>query len=506
MEAIGFDKLISKHASTEDTLRLIVDTVNDYSKSGFVRDAVKKLCPPGTDRNTCIRNIFDYYCRNVDYLLDDKGVEKVYTPARTISEGAGDCKKAATLVASFLVAAGINPVLKHVFYQGNDDYTHIYVIVLNSDGTYITLDPTNNCKFNSEVSYSHGSLHFLDGKVMELRQMGNSGMGGKVIQNFDFADGLHDVMSEIESIGNSGVIPGTGGTVPHDIQRETFLKIVRMNQEDIASIIALALSSDPHALDSYWKSIGGDIAELKKAVIDGAKKKGGIGCPIGAAPAWAADYPQSITLLRDHDFIQAFIDRFMSDPAALDNLDHIKIGGATGVKADTKTAKQYVFKQVLAWHSQPNNGTYDQYNYPGIESHVNDSTTPGTDRAPSAGILQTVAKVLSPVVNLIPGIGPIASKGLDAFAGTVTHEAQQQGYTVNPGSSGSYNVTLPHVSAASFGSFGGFLFKTILLQAPLQGVFHITQSSSVLITSVAISAALIVWGFKKVNQWILLKH
>lgn len=202
---IGFDKLISKDAGVDDTLALIISTINEYSKDQFVHDVVAKLGPV-TDRNAFIRKVFDYYCRNVSYILDKQGVEKVYTPARTICEGKGDCKKSATFLSAVLSAAGIDSVLKHVYYNSSDSYTHIYVIVPNPDLTdYITLDPTNNCQYDKEVRYKSATLYFLNGKKMQLRQMGAAPTfnNGALPFSDEIETGCHNLSDNISGIADS---------------------------------------------------------------------------------------------------------------------------------------------------------------------------------------------------------------------------------------------------------------------------------------------------------------
>lgn len=208
-----------KNATVHDTLDLIVDFVIQYSHDGFAMEVVRKLSPV-TDKNKFLRDLFDYYCRNVEYLLDPEGIEQVYTPARTIYEGKGDCKKAAIFLASVLKAAGIEPVLKHVYYSGNDIYTHIYVIVPDPDiHNYITLDPTNNCEYNSEVKYDHGTLHFLNGEKMELRAMGKPSNSDQ--ENISWTEninnGTHDLLEGIDDIGDQ--LMGRGGKARRQAKR-----------------------------------------------------------------------------------------------------------------------------------------------------------------------------------------------------------------------------------------------------------------------------------------------
>lgn len=170
---VRFD-VVKKNATIPDTLNLIVNAVNICSKSPYVIELTKQLNPSGSDQYTFIKKVFDFVCRNVPYILDTPGHEQVWTPELTLREGKGDCKKMTTLIASILKCAGIEPVLKHVYYKDSPN-THIYVIVPFPDlNKYLVVDPVNHKMWNTEVTgIASSSLHFLNGKIMELHMMGS---------------------------------------------------------------------------------------------------------------------------------------------------------------------------------------------------------------------------------------------------------------------------------------------------------------------------------------------
>jgi hypothetical protein len=319
VSGVGFDTLIKKDAGTADTLRLIVATAQQYSKKPFSIKAAAELCPPGTSREQCLKNVFEFYCRNVSYILDEPKIEKVYTPERTLSEGAGDCKKAAVFIASILIAAGIEPIFKHVYYEGNGEYTHIYIIVPDPDlSNYITLDPTNKCQFNKEVRFSKGSLYFINGEKMELHQMGAPGPDPAEVITFteEVSQGASSIMGDMDELSSNltgAPLPGKGVInhpkhgaeiqahikqgknvdqaalhvvtksdpywtkklqhVPLSYQRGAFLELVKNNVDGIATHLAAAMGPHPEVLNNLWTVVGGDIATLKKAVIEGAQRK-----------------------------------------------------------------------------------------------------------------------------------------------------------------------------------------------------------------------------------------
>lgn len=307
--AVGYDRLVKKNYTVDDTLDLIIKAANDESKSPFVKSIVEKFSPIN-DRETFLRQIFDYYCRNVKYKLDEGKIETVWTAARIIDEGIGDCKKAATFLCAVLTAAKIPAILKHVYYSPDNKFTHIYVIVPNPDTeNYITLDPTNDCMYDSEVSYDTATLYFLNGNKMarELRMMGNPNnrnngmslldetMNIGATNSFSKSSFLNNIPAkaqatpqyqQVKTAIDSGEEPHKAvvnaftdnsavknflQNVPLEKQRGAFLTLVQNNVNGIATTLAQALAIKSDALNDTWALFGGDITTLKQAIIDGAK-------------------------------------------------------------------------------------------------------------------------------------------------------------------------------------------------------------------------------------------
>jgi len=307
---LGYERTVSNDADIYDTLALINSHVNKDCNSSFVREVVKTL-GPATDKVEFMHRLFDYYCRNVRYKLDEPGTEKVYTPARIIHEGAGDCKKAATFLAACLICAGIEPILKHVYYDNNEDYTHIYVIVANPDlQHYITLDPTNDCQWNKEVSYSGGGLYYLNGRTMKLKSMGaapttpqSKSWDSTLLKTLPFSEdlaiGCHNVSGDIEALSGPSYIgfsfkhkfhlPSLSNiikdaehvvmqvenklaTVSMVIPRGVFLGGVKTNTAGLAGNLLKLYAQDPNKVNTFWKDFGGDPNTLHAAIVEGAKK------------------------------------------------------------------------------------------------------------------------------------------------------------------------------------------------------------------------------------------
>lgn len=194
---LSFDKVKHEKGTGDDVMKVIVDTVNEYYKSPFVTNVVKALSYGDPDKQTFTRRVFDYICTysGWKYLADPPGHEIIYTPLLLIKRGEGDCKKVTTFIASVLKAAGIEPALKVVSYEGKD-WEHVYVVVSKDNfGThtmeypgYLTLDPVNDCKWNTEVKHVKSQLFFLNGRKGKITMNKISQMGcpspGTVGQNW----------------------------------------------------------------------------------------------------------------------------------------------------------------------------------------------------------------------------------------------------------------------------------------------------------------------------------
>lgn len=320
---MAFDRLIKKNAYTEDTLKLIIRTVNEAESRGFGKEVVKALAGlkpaihltsnghiPDSDKLDFMHRLFAWVCRNVEYTKDPEGSERVHTAPLTVHNGKGDCKKCATLLSSVLAEAGIESILKWVTYEGNEDYTHIYVIVPYPDNKkYIVLDPTNDCKWNSEVTYKSATLYFLNGKVMELRQVGapnkplfdfsdnimtpgivgldqdfhalGVGKGFKFLHKFHFPS-LKGIINDIKNIEH------TFAEVSFAIPRAVYLEAVRLNVAGHAGHLLHGYNKDATKLMNFWKAVGGNPNALKAALLQGSAKHPLLGPPnnsqVGIAP------------------------------------------------------------------------------------------------------------------------------------------------------------------------------------------------------------------------------
>jgi hypothetical protein len=322
------ETLVKRNAELNDTINLIVTVVNQNYSSAFVQQLTKALNPTG-NKLDFMRRLFDYVCRNVRYELDPQGREKVFKPSTTVANGKGDCKKMTVLIASVLKAAGIEPLLKHVYYSG-ENYTHVYVIVPYPQlPNYVTLDPVNDCKFNQEVKYSSANIYDLKGNRMDLYTGNKPSYKANFKSNVNAAAGgiesdlaitmgcnvmgateaeilVEDLMSGIGASARKQQRQAqrqerrnerkekrgerkenrqeTLNKIKNKIKnvvkkvgiapaRAAFLTIVRLNLMKIANKLAAAWIKDKNKVTVFWQKVGGDVEELKKVIMSGSKQQ-----------------------------------------------------------------------------------------------------------------------------------------------------------------------------------------------------------------------------------------
>lgn len=202
---LSFSKDLQLNANGDNTVKLIVDTINKFSKSTFIEACVRALSYGNPDTMEFCHRLFNVSCMLVKYRRDPSGHEIIFTPKLLIKVREGDCKKYTTFICSVLKAKGINSVPKVVSYDG-DAWEHIYAIVpYPNEKGYLTLDPVNKEQWNTEVNYKKGRLNYLNGTYKEdmskLSIMGNLPDDG-FLNNV--SKSANSVLGDLEAIAGNG--------------------------------------------------------------------------------------------------------------------------------------------------------------------------------------------------------------------------------------------------------------------------------------------------------------
>jgi hypothetical protein len=107
-----------------------------------------------TVRETC-ENDWNFAYQHFQYKLDKDGVEQLRRPLRSWADRRSgiDCDCYAILLSTLLLNQGIPHKLRKTKYNNEPDFQHIYVVVPQSGGKYITLDPVVDA-FDKEVPFT----------------------------------------------------------------------------------------------------------------------------------------------------------------------------------------------------------------------------------------------------------------------------------------------------------------------------------------------------------------
>ena len=258
---MAWEILVNENATVNDTVDLIISTINKYTNSPFVSTLTKELLAKSPNKDAFLKNLFDYVCENVTYQLDPEGHEMVVTPQRLIRDGKGDCKKITTLIASVLSKAGIPPLLKVISYDGKN-YEHIYVIVPVENNKYIVLDPVNKCQYNKEIPHKVDTVINLKGEEMntKLSLLGKprSYIHGNILPTDSRF--LNYLRGSCESVDNDLNAMGAAAPAPISAaERNAFLLVLQHNWQYLSGSLDNAIKTSPAVINYWWSAMGGQM-------------------------------------------------------------------------------------------------------------------------------------------------------------------------------------------------------------------------------------------------------
>lgn len=210
---LNFLDTVSLSADGDATVNLITKTINQHTNSDYIKQVVNILrYEPAPDNIEFAKRLFYICCYLIKYRKDPEGHEIIFTPAMLMKVKQGDCKKFTTFICTVLKAAGINSASKVCSYEPGADWQHIYAIMFtdNQKG-YITLDPVNHKKYDSEVRYYKARVNFFNftySKTLmnKLSVMGN--LPENFANNFNLqgiGDACGAILSDLGGVEDTGL-------------------------------------------------------------------------------------------------------------------------------------------------------------------------------------------------------------------------------------------------------------------------------------------------------------
>jgi len=155
---------VNLNANGDSTVKLITQTINKYSETDFIKGVVKIIDEISGNTYDFCKKLFEICCYMIQYRKDPDGHEIIFTPNLLMKVKKGDCKKFTTFICCVLKCKKINSASKVVNYNEGYGWQHIYAIAFypNEKG-YLTLDPVNHKRWDSEVNYRIGRVNFYRG-------------------------------------------------------------------------------------------------------------------------------------------------------------------------------------------------------------------------------------------------------------------------------------------------------------------------------------------------------
>lgn len=131
--------LIKDNATVFDAVELIQETATEHKNSKAVNLILSLF--PFVSSIDWFKQVHNYLDKKIVYEYDQIGREQIKTPDRfLIKDLIGDCDDFSTLWSAVLRRLGIKHFIKIVKYSAGGNWAHVYVIVPQKNGKYITLD------------------------------------------------------------------------------------------------------------------------------------------------------------------------------------------------------------------------------------------------------------------------------------------------------------------------------------------------------------------------------
>jgi hypothetical protein len=225
----------------------------------------------GTDARDTAYRIWKFLRSRIHYKKDPKDKtgeiwQFVRMPKRFLHDGTGDCKSFSLFTASVLANLKMPVSFR---FAGYDEYdripTHVYVVTKDEEGKDLIIDGVYK-HFAKEKPPTHYKDFPM--KVVTLSGIGDveyvpiSGRRKLKLKKpklkFHIPKGFLNKAKK--------VMLGPG--------RAAFLLLMKFNFHGFGTQIAKALQKNPAHVKKFWEDkIGGDMSQLTKAAVTGAKKK-----------------------------------------------------------------------------------------------------------------------------------------------------------------------------------------------------------------------------------------
>lgn len=296
----GKVEVIKRNARLEDTIAFLPQAVKKVAWQ------VKKIAPllkGRTIEETC-RKIWERFYTRIQYRKDEPNKEQIKSPRVTWWLRQGDCDDFTVLVSSVLYILGIPHLFRIMAQTEANGYQHIYPVAITPEGKEIVIDCVV-ARFNYEVPYikkidREMELQFLDGiddeelfaaaNNIDAEDLlyGNLGELGKRFKDTKFFKKVTQVANKAKDKAKA-VLHNVNKVNPATaLLRAGVLASMKLNVFNIAGTLRYTYLNEAQAkqkgfnmgkfprlrnirerLEKIFHTAGGEIPNLKKAILEG---------------------------------------------------------------------------------------------------------------------------------------------------------------------------------------------------------------------------------------------
>ncbi len=214
----GTSRTIKRFANVNDTIDAIKRIVADNYKAV---ELLSEHMIADTDAHT-FENIWEYVRHNIVYKNDDKGVEQLRTPQRTLHDRTGDCDDFSILISAILTNLNIRHELIVAAYKSKNQWQHIYPVAYDEYGDRYVIDCVPEIPyFNYEAKPIKNKI-IVHMKLEELNGVEDSTAIEELTEPFNL-EGLGSADTEDEEMMEIQGLLGNVAIVDEDEEYDTVL-------------------------------------------------------------------------------------------------------------------------------------------------------------------------------------------------------------------------------------------------------------------------------------------
>jgi hypothetical protein len=263
----------------------IISAIQDQHKRSLPEAAKIAKYFRGSNERETARNIFNFLKSETQYRVESSNKQTTKTLSRFLHDGYGDCKHYSLFICTIMSVCGYRCLYRFAGYRGKD-LTHVYCVLPNSNTIVDAVLPY----FDSEKTPVYKKD--IDMSLYRLSGIDQDGTGNyDAAASYDAVGALNftKIKQGVQKAAAKGSnvvkkaaasvpalakkVASTTATATLVIPRNAFLGLVKLNFSGLGGDMNRILTTKGESAFGWWKDLGGDLDNLKKAITEGSQKK-----------------------------------------------------------------------------------------------------------------------------------------------------------------------------------------------------------------------------------------